>query len=58
MSVHVAVLLLVSCLRGVLAEYEEVLPKLPRVQTTPNLLQGGWGQEIRLDGSCESLDSL
>jgi hypothetical protein len=58
MRLYVAVLLLASYFRGVCAQYEEVLPKNPRVQSTPNLLQGGWGQELRLDGSCQDLDSI
>lgn len=58
MRVHIAVLSLVSFYNGALAQYEDVLPKNPRVHSTQNVLQGGFGQEIPLDGSCTALDSL
>lgn len=58
MRVHIAVVSFVSFYHGALAQYEHVLPKNPRVFTTQNVLQGGWGQEIPLDGSCQALDSI
>lgn len=58
MRVYVTVLLLASCFQGVLAEFEEVLPQNPIAHSTQSPLQGGFGQELRLDGSCQGLGSI
>ena len=57
MRLKVQVLVLGFLALLALAQFEDVLPKTPRIFTTENLLQGGWGQEIPLDGSCQTLDS-
>lgn len=56
MTFQVQALVLGFLIQFTLAQYEDVLPKTPRIFTTENLLMGGWGQEIPLDGSCQTLD--